>query len=148
MNTEVKDGNDKAHNLSGVQYLEYQTDYNRLYWEYAEQFITTSMSAKKKAATLKAAKEAAKEEATNRVLARIGAPKTGYAEQYSGISTDDVMEFRAQLDMETDGTPKQEEVITIIEEMLNNGLTYEEAYLLFHTRYDSDKNNPWRKYAP
>ena len=29
-----------------------------------------------------------------------------------------------------------------------SGLTYEEAYILFHSEYDSDKNNPWKKHKP
>lgn len=148
MNPYVTDGEEMKHNLSAVQYVEYQTDYNRLYWEYAEEHITVGMGTKEKAAILKAAKNAAKEEATNRVLARIGEPQTRYAQKYSGISSGDVIEYKAQIETETDGSPKQDEVISIIESMLNNGLSYEDAYLLFRTEYNSDKNNPWKKYAP
>ncbi|MEA4920624.1 MAG: strawberry notch family protein [Clostridiaceae bacterium] len=148
MNPYVNDGNSARHTLTDEQYVTYQTKYLALYWDYAEQNLATGMSAKEKAAVLKAAKEAAKEEATNHVLARIGAPKTKYAEKYAGISTDDVIEYQAKIETNTDGSPKQEEVISIIEEMLNNGLDYEEAYLLFHTKYDNDKKNPWKKYAP
>ena len=32
--------------------------------------------------------------------------------------------------------------------MIQDGLSYDDAYLLFHSRYDSDKNNPWRRYKP
>ena len=40
-------------------------------------------------------------------------------------------------------------MIDILKLMIaNEGLSAEEAYILFHSRYDSDKNNPWRNYKP
>ena len=38
---------------------------------------------------------------------------------------------------------------SILEMMIaNENLSYEEAYILFHSEYDSDKNNPWKKHKP
>lgn len=150
MNTYVKDGGGGKHNLSAVQYVEYQTDYLRLYWNYVEANLNTRDTLAQQAAVLKAAKDVAKEEATNRTLARIGATQTDYFAEFEGVSNDTVISYKAQRDLAyDDGSLKQDEVIGILEAMIaNENLTYEEAYILFHSEYDSDKNNPWRKYAP
>lgn len=39
MNTYVKDGAGETHSLDAVQYVEYQTDYLRLYWEMVEETL-------------------------------------------------------------------------------------------------------------
>ena len=147
MNPVVRDGNNKQHTLSATQYVEYQTDYNRLYWEYVEENMSVTTAQTKKVAILKAAKDVASEKAKNRVLARIGAPQTAFATRYSGVEDSDVVYFRAALDLaDEDGGLKQEEVKTIIAEMVRDGLEKEDAYTLFHSKYESDKNNPWRRY--
>ena len=99
---------------------------------------------------LKAAKDVAKEEATNRTLARIGAAQTDYFAEFEGVSNDTVISYKAQRDLANDdGSLKQDEVISILEMMIaNDNLSYEEAYILFHSEYDSDKNNPWKKHKP
>lgn len=74
MPSTIKDANDKTHTLSDMQYVEYQTDYNRLYWEYATDYISKASTAEAKEKALAKAKRDAKEEATSRVLKRIGAP--------------------------------------------------------------------------
>lgn len=147
MQTEVKDGSGVKHKLSDVQYVEYQTDYLRLYWETVEDSLPGAKNDKEKLAVLKAAKEVAKEEATNRTLARIGAPKTKYASEFKNVDKEDVVTFKAQLDLANDdGSTKQDEVIDIVFAMIEHGLSFDDAYTLFHSRYDSDKNNPWAKY--
>ena len=149
MQSTIKDGDGTQHTLSDVQYVEYQTDYLRIYWENVEQNLPDSKTDVEKAAILKAAKEAAKEEATNRTLKRIGAKATSFQEKYKNIGTNDVIQFQAQLDLaDDDGSLKQDEVISILQGMIQDGLSYDDAYLLFHSRYDSDKNNPWRRYKP
>jgi N12 class adenine-specific DNA methylase len=149
MNTYVKDGNDVKHDLSDDQYVSYQTGYLALYWDYAEKNLTSGMDTKEKAAVLNAAKDVANEEATNAMLTKIGADNTGYTTTYEGIDAGDVIQFKAQTDLaDDDGSLKQEEVVDILETMINNGLDYDDAYTLFHSRYDSDKHNPWKKYAP
>ena len=81
------------------------------------------------------------------MLARIGAKQSSYAADFSGVSTQDVITFKAQSDLANDdGGLKQDEVIDIIGLMVENGLDFEDAYTLFHSKYESDKNNPWRKY--
>lgn len=148
MNTYVKDKHDVKHSLSAVQYVEYQTDYLRLYWEYIEDNLNTGDSVSKQAAIISAAKERAKEQATDSTLKRIGALILDGTDKYSGVSDSDVIQFEAQLDLANDdGSLKQDEVVGILEIMVANGLGYDDAYTLFHSRYDSDKNNPWRKYA-
>lgn len=150
MQSTIKDGNDTEHTLSDVQYVEYQTDYLRLYWEYVEDNLGNVYTQAEKAAVLKAARTVAKEEATNRTLSRIGASQTDYFAKYEGVDSDALISYKAQVDLaDDDGSLKQAEIISILELMIaNEGLSYEEAYILFHSVYDSDKNNPWAKYAP
>lgn len=141
----VKDGDEKTHSLSASQYVEYQFDYNRLYWEYVEDMLSQSQSADERAAVLRAAKTVAKEEATNRILSELRAPKTSHAEKYEGVKAEDVAMFKAFCDLANDdGSLKQEEVINIIKGM---NLSGEESYALFKSKYPkSDANNPWRRY--
>lgn len=148
MQSTIKDGKEVSYTLSDVQYVEYQTDYLRLYWNYVEANLNTRDTLAQQAAVLKAAKDVAKEEATNRTLARIGATQTDYFAEFEGVSNDTVISYKAQRDLANDdGSLKQDEVIGILEAMIaNENLTYEEAYILFHSEYDSDKNNPWKKY--
>lgn len=147
MQSTIKDGGEKQHTLSDVQYVEYQTDYLRLYWEYVEANLYGNQTDAEKAAVLKAAKTVAKEQATNRTLARIGAKRTDFSEKYQGVSDNDVVTFKAQMDLaDEDGGLKQDEVVDIIQGMIVDGLSYDDAYTLFHSKYDSDKNNPWRRH--
>ena len=141
----VKDGEEKTHSLSASQYVEYQFDYNRLYWEYVEDMLSPSQSVDERAAVLRAAKTVAKEEATNRVLSELRAPKTSHAEKYKGVNPDDVAMFKALCDLgDDDGSLTQKEVINIIKGM---GLSGSDSYTLFKSRYPkSDANNPWRRY--
>lgn len=141
----VKDGDKKTHSLSASQYVEYQFDYNRLYWEYVEDMLSPSQSADERAAVLRAAKTVAKEEATNRILSELRVPKTSHAEKYEGVKAEDVAMFKAFCDLANDdGSLKQEEVINIIKGM---NLSGEESYALFKSKYPkSDANNPWRRY--
>lgn len=151
MQTEVKDGNDVKHKLSDVQYVEYQTDYLRLYWETVEQSLPGAKSTKEKANVLDMAKTVAKEEATSRVLARIGAPKTKFAQKYEGVTTDTVTDFMVMLDKYDQptengkyGTFTQDEAEAAIAAM--PGLTDEQRSILWHSVNSrwSDKNNPWK----
>lgn len=107
--------------------------------------LSPSQSADERAAVLRAAKTVAKEEATNRILSELRAPKTSHAEKYEGVKAEDVAMFKAFCDLANgDGSLKQEEVINIIKGM---NLSGEESYALFKSKYPkSDANNPWRRY--
>ena len=134
MPSTIKDGKNRDHTLSAVQYVEYQTDYLRLYWESVEENMCSSMTMAEKEAVLKAAKTVAKEEATARTLARIGASASDYTEKYSGVSTDDVLDFIAKVTMaDADGSVKQTEVIDIITGM---DLSDDNAWTLYFSKYD------------
>ena len=37
-------------------------------------------------------------------------------------------------------------MIDIVTMMVRDGLRYDDAYTLFHSKYDSDKNNLWAQY--
>ena len=149
MQITVKDGNDIQHTLSDVQYVEFQTEYLGLYWELAEDVLSDGGSTAERAALLKEAKNTAKEQAVNRVLRRIGAPIVQDYD-YGDIPLADVAEFNsiyssASSDKDADGNTipgsKQDKVIAGIESI--EGLTDEQRSELFHSVYDSDKNNPW-----
>lgn len=142
----VKDGDDVKIYLSDREYLDFVTDYNARYYGYAESRIKDGQTAAEQKAILSAAKKVALEGATNKILERLGAPATEYAEKYSGVSDEHVLEFLAQKDLVNDDGLKQAEVIAIIETMLAQGLKYDEAYALFHSVYEKDKNNPWAPY--
>ena len=155
MQSTIKDGGGTPHTLSDVQYVEYQTDYLRIYWENVEQNLTGAQTEAEKVAILKSAKEVAKEQATNRTLKRIGADATSYFDKYGNVGTNDVIQFQAQVDLANqadkaagEGSADQDDIIGILEIMIEDGLSYEDAYMLFHSKYDSDKNNPWRRYKP
>jgi N12 class adenine-specific DNA methylase len=132
MPVEVTDGKGVKHVLSDIQYVEFQTDYNRLYWEIVEE--TLSGNVNERAEILKAAKRVAKEEAVERVLARIGAPKSAYTTTYGNVSADNVTEFLASVSAaDDDGSVKQAEVIDIITGM---GLSDSDAWTLYFSKYD------------
>ena len=84
------------------------------------------------------------------MLERLGYSSTAFADDYAGVDPDDVARFKASLDLANDdGSLKQAEVIDAIKELQEEqAITNEAAYMLFHSRYDSDKNNPWRNAKP
>lgn len=142
MQPTVKDGAGKTHTLSGVDYVEFQLNYNRLYWEYVEDNINRGKSAAEKAAICTAAKSTAKADAINRIAASHGWAKTEDAEKYKGVNADAVVRFKAYLDIANDdGSLTQDEVIAAIDRLT---LSKEQSSVLFHSKYDSDKNNPYK----
>lgn len=164
MQSYVKDGNEEKHELSAVEYVEFQTDYNRLYWEYVEDNLDRTGTATEQRATLRAAKELAADQAKRRALTRMGLEPERYEHKgksgketvavpykYQGISEDEIITFEAQKDLANDdGGLSREEAIDIIQEMVDGGLSKEAAYTLYHAANSSwtDKNNPWKRYRP
>jgi hypothetical protein len=131
--------------------VEYQTVYNALYWSFVEDTLDTAKTEAEKIAILKQAQSIAKERATESVLKTVGGGSSGFFDKYSGIEDGDLITFKTQIDLENDkdGSLNQEELIAIIQSMVDDGLSKEDAYTLFKSRYpNSDKNNPWRRYAP
>ena len=134
MQTTVKDGKERTHELSSVQYVEYQTDYLRLYWEYVESNLNTSAHKDEQIAVLKAAKEAAMEQATARVLSRIGAPARDYIKTYGDVAVDKVIDFRAGMTIANeDESVTKAEVVDIITDL---SLSSDDAWTLYFSQYD------------
>ena len=134
MQSTIKDGKEIEHTLSPAQYVEYQTDYNRMYWEYVEEALPDAHSDAEKLAVLDAAKTVAKENATAATLARIGAPASKFTTKYSGVSTDNVIDFLAGVTIANeDKSVKQYEVVDIINGM---DVSDAEAWTLYFSRYD------------
>ena len=142
MQSTVKDGNKAEHLLSDIQYVEYQTDYLRQYYEYVEATLPNAKDDREQVAILKAAKDMAKIKATDRVLKRIGAPTGDTASKYGTVDDTNVILFKAALDLANDdGGLSQQEVIDAIDAL---NLSRSQSSTLFHTKYDSDKNNPYK----
>lgn len=70
MNTYVKDADKKQYDLSDVRYMEYQSLYNKYYYENIEELYDKNASKDDKLATLKTCKTAAYNKATNQMLAK------------------------------------------------------------------------------
>lgn len=134
MDTTVKDGKKKEYQLSDVQYVEYQTDYLRLYWEMVEQNIKPGMKTADKLNTIKAAKRTAREEATSKVIARVGGTATDYEQKYKGISEKNMTKYFAGVSAAgSDGKTTQDEVLDVI---LGLNLSDKQTYQLFNSSYD------------
>lgn len=143
MQSSIKDGNKADHLLSDVQYVEYQTDYLRRYYEYVETALPAAKNDREETAILRAAKSYAKDTATDAALKRIGAPTGDTVDKYGSVSEDKVIQFKAALDLaDDDGGLSQQEVIDAIDALR---LSRSQSSTLFHTRYDSDKNNPYKR---
>ena len=151
MQSTVKDSNKNEIKLTDIQYVEYQTVYNDLYWSFVVENLDAAKSEAEKIAILKQAQSIAKERATESAIKNAGGSSSGFFDKYSGIEDSDLVTFKTKIDLENDkdGSVNQAELIAIIHSMVDDGLSNEDAYTLFKSRYpDSDKNNPWRRYAP
>lgn len=146
LNAYIEDG-DSKHNLTDSQYVEYQTLYNGYYYDVAGQALPgTEAGSKREAAILRQAKSLAKDKADETMLKKLGVnPSSGYSDKYPGITDQDIVRFKASLQLaREDGSLLQEEVIEAIDDMIREGLSKEDAYTLFHSQYDSDKNNKYK----
>lgn len=135
MSVEVTDGNDKKHKLSDIQYVEYQTDYLRLYWETIEDTLPDANSATERAQIVKAAKRVAREQATARTLSRIGAPKSKFTQTYDGVTNEHLTEFFAGVDaLNENNSVKKSEVVDVLRDMDTDN---SETWTLFLSQNDS-----------
>lgn len=135
MPVEVKDGKDKKHTLSDIQYVEYQTDYLRLYWETIEEALPDAQSATERAQIITAAKRVAKEQATARTLNRIAAPSSDFTKKYGSVSNDHLVDFFAGIDAaNADNSLKKSEVVDILSDMDTDS---SETWALFMSQNDS-----------
>jgi len=149
---EVKDGKGKKHELSDVQYVEYQTDYLRLYYEMIEETMSDSMSTEAKANILEAAKNVAKQRATERTLQRIGAPtyedKHAIEAEQFGINTKLYLTATIEMsnikpDYKDDGKAVNGSRREKIERYLNSVCSsYKEYLFLLGIEYESVRDDP------
>jgi hypothetical protein len=72
MQTYVKDEDKVKHPLSAAQYVEFQTNYLRIYWEIAEEKLPYASGAEEQAEVLKEAKKTALAEASEAALKQAG----------------------------------------------------------------------------
>ena len=152
MQSTVKSESGKTYTLTDSQYVEYQTEYLRLYWESVEDALPRAGSLEEQTAVLKKAKNQAADTAKARVLKRLGADyDEEELEAPGGVSLGEWALFEAAYDMsegekDRDGDTipgsVQEDVIEALEGM--DWLTDTERRDLFASKYESMKNNPWR----
>ena len=152
MQGEVKDGEGNKHELSDAQYVEYQTDYLRLYWEIVEETMSSNMSTEAKANILEAAKNVAKERATERTLQRIGAAtyedKPAIEAEEFGINTKLYLTATVEMsnikaDYNQDGKAINGSRKTKIQKYLNSVCnSYKEYLFLLAIEYPSVKDDP------
>lgn len=140
MQNTIKDADGKEHTLTDVDYVEFQTDYNRLYWEYVESNLGGAVSDLQKAAVLRSAKTVALEEARRRTLGRIGA-NAGAAQYGSTDNTYAVSYKAARYVANEDGKVTQDEVINILDRLLDEGLDSNSAYDIYLSEYSEDDTN-------
>lgn len=140
MQTKIKDGKKKEHELTDSQYVEYQTYYLTTYWDLAEDSLRGVGNDKKTAAILKEVQTVAREEATNKMLASMGLPKSDFSQKYKGVSNDDIIEFRTEVKLEKEakearGESKsltQAETAEILDDM---NLDSDDTYTLFFSQH-------------
>ena len=145
MKSTVTDDNETKHKLNDIQYIEYQTRYNNMYYEFVNSTLDTSEPMNKQRATILAAKKLAMDKATAETLKKVvGINTTKAIEKQGNIKDDDYIIFHRELDLaDDDGSLKQQEVIDIIYDMYDRGISRKEANELFHVMEYSDKNNPF-----
>lgn len=71
MKTEIKNG-DASVELAPITYVQYQTNYNELYWKYIEDNLDVKASDKQQASVISAAKKIAREKAAKRAALYMG----------------------------------------------------------------------------
>lgn len=145
----IKDTNGVSHTLSDAQYVEYQTDYLRIYWETVESAASMSSSMEERKEAILSAKSVAEDAAKSRALKRIGV--RAYDNSVLDTGTLDLGEIayfnsvynNTGSDKDENGNSipgsKQDKIIDFMEGM---NLTDEEWNYLWHSVYTSDKNNP------
>ena len=145
----IKDTNGVSHTLSDAQYVEYQTDYLRIYWETVESAASMSSSMEERKEAILSAKSVAEDAAKSRALKRIGV--RAYDNSVLDTGTLDLGEIayfnsvynNTGSDKDENGNSipgsKQDKIIDFMEGM---NLTDEEWNYLWNSVGYSSKNNP------
>jgi len=145
MSSTVTDSKSVEHDLTGLQYYEYATNYNSIYYDLAGKTLGYAKSTKDKEIILSAVKDLAKERATNAVLGKIGGVKFTNYDKYKGVDDTDVIRFKLTLkknDADGNNNISQEEGVNAIKAMK---LSDRQSNILFHSvnKEWAEKNNPW-----
>lgn len=147
----IKDEDNVSHTLSDSQYVEYQTDYLRIYWEAVEGAYYEADGIEEKANAILSAKSLAEDLAKNRALKRIGVKAyDANTIDYGSLELGEIAYAKSmyqntssEKDSSGNSIPgsKQEKVIDFMNGM---DLTDDEWNYLWDMFYTSDKNNPRR----
>lgn len=145
MDTEVTNKEGEKYSLSAAQYVEYQTNYNRIYWETVEDLFEHQVSKEATRKALENAVKLARETATNQILAQLGGGTTdstwalwATAGEAWGVDESEALLFKTAYDMtegdknrkgETISGSKKKNVLEVVNEWMPE-LTREELNYL------------------
>ena len=140
MNTVITDANGITYNLNYAQYYDYQARYNGYYWTAVEDAAKTGMTGTDLYEAIKKAKALAKSKADSYMLNQTGG--SSVKNEFEGVPDDKIIQFQTTIKLREDNgeSVKQADVIEILEGM---NITDAQRYTLFHSKWTSDKNNPW-----
>ncbi|HNX63442.1 MAG TPA: hypothetical protein PKN45_12440, partial [Candidatus Limiplasma sp.] len=116
----VKDKSGLVHDLTASQYVDYQTDYLRRYWDYAGKVLASPETATEEG--MKSAKAQARSEAETQILSTIGADSADASSLQTagsiGLTSKNIIDFNAaKATASADGSFTKEEAIAILENM-------------------------------
>lgn len=140
MPTYIKDANGIEYSLNYAQYYDYQARYNGYYWTAVEDAAKTGMTGADLYEAIKKGKALAKSKADSYMLNQTGG--SSVKNEFEGVPDDKIIQFQTTIKLREDNgeSVKQADVIEILEGM---NITDAQRYTLFHSKWTSDKNNPW-----
>ena len=154
MATIVKDDGGKEHKLTSSQYVNFQTEYLTLYWDYVGGVLQSPSlkTAKEKQTALEAAKIKANEDAKAKMLKRLGVPNETYEKnammEAVGLTPSEYALYKAALekyDENNNGRIDQDEARNAVESI--PGLSEEEQAFLWQSTNKGWKgtSNPYSR---
>jgi hypothetical protein len=147
LSTTIRDDKDVVQELDAGQYVELQTEYLSLYWEYVGYALTDKRAASVSSA-VEAAKAQARKDAIGKALSRMGISMKDIEEtaalRSAGVSAQENILFSAALDVARgeNNSLLQTEVIDILNGM--NWLEDKEKSALFGTIYESQASDIYK----
>ena len=163
MGTTIKDANDNEIELDYKQYYNYQGLYNDYYYDLAREAFTHLTSQDDRAAALdkilgNGENMPAKILATDDMLVSMGKEKTGKLDKFKDVNMSDVIVWRVLCDnadaagvsVDDDGNVKnngnidQKEARYALDQM--DWLTPHEKAVIWNSKWETVKNNPWKDY--
>ena len=137
MKTEIKNG-DASVELAPITYVQYQTNYNELYWKYIEDNLDVKASDKQQASVISAAKNIAREKAAKRAALYMGVVHYDAEDSKAEQWVDDGGDLSVWMDFEA--AKKEGKQDGAAEWLNNSSLSDEEKWALWELAGWSEKN--------